>query len=244
MKEALRWAWPRCAGWVAGVTILLAASSAQADDKPDTVVLKSGGRLRGTVMEEDPQRGVSIKLLDGTTRKVLPKEVDHVDYAAAASPPSIAPRPPPTPAAPLPMALPPPMYMPVNVEGNHSSSKSLTAVWVTGLVGFLVVYTAGIPITAAVAYGTHGDHPAASVGEACVPLAGAWIGLADSQPGETSGQKAAIVAAGIAQLTFATLFVVGLSVRHDSRETASGAHLFVSPLLAPGATGGAVGGVF
>ena len=48
---------------------LLFASSARAA-APDEVLLANGGRLRGTVMEDDPVKGVSIQLLDGSTRRV------------------------------------------------------------------------------------------------------------------------------------------------------------------------------
>jgi hypothetical protein len=68
----------------------------------DTVFLKNGGRVRGTVIEEEPERGVRLKLADGTLRSIKPSEVDHVTYAdaAAPSPPPAAP----VTTAPLPVA--------------------------------------------------------------------------------------------------------------------------------------------
>jgi hypothetical protein len=37
--------------------------------------------MRGLVMEEDPKRGVTIKLIDETVRKLAPGEVKSVEYA-------------------------------------------------------------------------------------------------------------------------------------------------------------------
>ena len=45
----------------------------------DTVYLANGGILRGTVFEVDPKRGTSIKLLDGTVRKLKPSEVKKLE---------------------------------------------------------------------------------------------------------------------------------------------------------------------
>ncbi len=66
------------------VCVLLAAHRAYADD--DIVFLKSGGRVRGVIVVEDPKTGVRIKLADGTIRSVAHAEVDHVQYAGAAAP--------------------------------------------------------------------------------------------------------------------------------------------------------------
>jgi hypothetical protein len=77
---------------------LFLTNRARADD---TVFLKNGGRVRGSVVEEDPQKGVRVKLQDGTLRTVTSGDVDHVQYGDAASPP-VAASPPPAviPAAP------------------------------------------------------------------------------------------------------------------------------------------------
>jgi len=72
---------------------LLLATVALADTPPDTVFLANGGRLVGTVVTEDPDHGVTIKLLDGTIRTVKREEVKTVQYGAqsvAATPPSAA----------------------------------------------------------------------------------------------------------------------------------------------------------
>src|SRR5262249_49139105 len=103
---------------VAVTAIELLTGPARADGD-DVVYLKNGGRMRGSVMVEDPQRGVRIKLIDGTVKTVPPSDVDHVDYAQSASAPRAAPpahappeQPAPAPAqpspAPPPAAAPPP----------------------------------------------------------------------------------------------------------------------------------------
>jgi hypothetical protein len=62
------------------VGALLAATPARADNVTDTVLLTNGGRVRGTVMEDDPQKGTSVKLADGTFVRVKPAEVKQVLY--------------------------------------------------------------------------------------------------------------------------------------------------------------------
>jgi hypothetical protein len=66
--------------------VLLAPTNAYADD---IVFLKGGGRVRGTVIEEDPKAGVRIKLADGSFRTVTHAQVDRVEYAPAEAPPPV-----------------------------------------------------------------------------------------------------------------------------------------------------------
>lgn len=67
----------------------LVTPRAFAGDVDDTVLLKNGGRVRGTVLEESPQTGVSVRVADGTIRTIPAAEVDHVVYPASggATPP-------------------------------------------------------------------------------------------------------------------------------------------------------------
>jgi hypothetical protein len=62
---------------------LLLAGPALADDVRDTIMLANGGRIRGTVMEEDPKAGVLIRLPDGTTKRIPDREVNEVVYGGA-----------------------------------------------------------------------------------------------------------------------------------------------------------------
>jgi hypothetical protein len=119
---------------------LAVAAPARAGDTDDTVFLKNGGRVRGTVMTEDPKQGVKVKLADGTVKTVGAAEVDHVDYggaAAAAPPPPATPEPapatPPPPAA-APPAAPPPAFPPP--AAAPPAGDSAPATWQHDHLGF------------------------------------------------------------------------------------------------------------
>jgi hypothetical protein len=86
---------------------LSTSTRAHAGETDDTVMLKNGGRVRGIVVEEDPAKGVRIKLPGGELRAIPAKDVDRVVYGAAPSP---APPPPPAPA-PVPTMSPSPVAM-------------------------------------------------------------------------------------------------------------------------------------
>jgi hypothetical protein len=81
-----------------------ASRAALAQVADDTVFLKSGGRIRGTVMVEDPSSGVRVKLSDGTVREVPAADVARVEYASDAH--SAAPPAAPAPALTAPGAAP------------------------------------------------------------------------------------------------------------------------------------------
>lgn len=57
----------------------VAPSSAPRADVVDMVVLKTGVKLRGVVMEDEPTR-VAIKLVDGSTRVLRRSEIERVEY--------------------------------------------------------------------------------------------------------------------------------------------------------------------
>jgi hypothetical protein len=91
------------------VHVAIAALLAAAAADLDTVFLKNGGRLRGTVLEEDPARGVSIQIPGGDLRKLAPDEVVRVEYGdGAVRTPGAQPAPAPQPQwQPLPPAAQP-----------------------------------------------------------------------------------------------------------------------------------------
>lgn len=108
------------------IPAVVAALLAGADPGFDTVFLQNGGRVRGTIVEEDPARGVTIQVPGGEVRTLLPAEVSRIEYRdgsagstgsppqplpPAAAPPSSAgpnePAPPPLPAPAEPTPLPP-----------------------------------------------------------------------------------------------------------------------------------------
>jgi hypothetical protein len=83
----------------------------------DTVFFLGGGRVRGTVLEESPTTGVTIRLLDGNVRRYSRSEIVRIEYADGsvsrrrqAPPPRPAPMGP-SQAAPLPPSE-PPVYQP------------------------------------------------------------------------------------------------------------------------------------
>jgi hypothetical protein len=103
-----------------------AAQAASADEPEDTVFLSNGGRLRGTVIEQDPERGVKLRLLDGSIRKLKTGDVARIEYAAdpdaAPAPPPEAPAAAPAPAPappPPPYSIPPPPPAPVPEAAKH-----------------------------------------------------------------------------------------------------------------------------
>ncbi|HEU4381861.1 MAG TPA: hypothetical protein VFR85_00050 [Anaeromyxobacteraceae bacterium] len=93
--------------------ILVALALSMQAQSLDTVVLKGGGILRGTVVEDVPGQDLVLLMPDGTTRKVPRAEVVRVEWAAPPgqpvppAPPGIPP-PPPYPGPPPPYPGPPP----------------------------------------------------------------------------------------------------------------------------------------
>ena len=65
---------------IALIPVAIAAILATAAPALDTVFLRNGGRLRGTVVEEDPAKGISIQLPTGEVRKLLPSDIARVEY--------------------------------------------------------------------------------------------------------------------------------------------------------------------
>lgn len=80
------------------IPMALVALLAGADPGFDTVFLQNGGRVRGTVVEEDPARGVTVQVPGGQLRTVPPGEVFRIEYrdgtigSIGAQPPPQAPR--------------------------------------------------------------------------------------------------------------------------------------------------------
>ena len=81
-----------------------------AETPVDTAYFLGGGRVRGTVIEENPRTGVKVRLLDGTVQTYPREELVRIEYAdgstshrVTAPPPLLtAPAPQPPPAAPPP----------------------------------------------------------------------------------------------------------------------------------------------
>jgi hypothetical protein len=94
--------------------ILAALLLSQQPGQYDTVVLSSGGFLRGTVVEDVPGADLVLLMPDGTSRKIPRSQIVRVDWAAAPAqaapppPPAAAPPPPPSAAPPPPPGYPAP----------------------------------------------------------------------------------------------------------------------------------------
>lgn len=122
--------------------MLCAPALAHAGDSDDTVFLKNGGRVRGTVLVEDPAKGVTLKLADGTSRTVPAAEVKNVEYAAAAGASTAAPAPAPASVgyAPAPAPAPAataPQPAPVAVAPTEPAEPPYhrrTGLFVTGII--------------------------------------------------------------------------------------------------------------
>ena len=74
---------PRWVATALGLVLLLMTGQADAGDIDDTVFLKSGGRARGTVIEEDPRTGVTLRLPNNTLRTFKPDDVARVEYGTS-----------------------------------------------------------------------------------------------------------------------------------------------------------------
>ena len=66
------------------VPAALAALVSLAAPDLDTVMLRDGGRLRGTIVEETRAAGVTIQLPDGRVERVAPEQVQRVVYGDGA----------------------------------------------------------------------------------------------------------------------------------------------------------------
>ncbi|MGB8933422.1 MAG: hypothetical protein WCC48_19420 [Anaeromyxobacteraceae bacterium] len=62
------------------IPVVVAAVLAGADPGFDTIYLQNGGRILGTIVEEDPGRGVTIQVPGGEVRTLPPGEVSRVEY--------------------------------------------------------------------------------------------------------------------------------------------------------------------
>jgi hypothetical protein len=94
----------RIATTVAALALLLASASPAHAADDDVVMLVNGGRVRGTVIQEDPAQGVRVRLLDGTFRSIPAKDVKKVEYAGSSAPTEAPPEPTPAPAPQMPAA--------------------------------------------------------------------------------------------------------------------------------------------
>lgn len=81
----------RCAPLaVLALLCVLGFSSVALADDDDVVMLKNGGRVVGKVVIDDPQEGVTVKILEGQVKKIPRSEIQSVEYATRKSAPKEA----------------------------------------------------------------------------------------------------------------------------------------------------------
>lgn len=222
--------------WTASATALAAEAT------PDTVHLTNGGRLRGTVSEEDPRTGVKIVLADGSVRSVPAADVRRVEYGSDAA--SAAPAPAPGSCACPPGAstgtvlLPsgatvactcaaPAFYGPGGVapaQGGPAAypervptgeTKGIKGLYIAGPIVLGVAWIATIGVTAGVA--AERDKGEATA-YACIPVAGPWVMLGSNL--KTDDYVAPLVVSGVLQGSGLLMTILGVAIRRPVYRTA------------------------
>ncbi len=215
--------------WIVAVGVALATSaslvaSAQSPAGDDVVYLANGGRLRGTVIEEDPSRGVRIQLADGTVQTVPAADVTRVAYggAGAAQPTGPAPAAPP--------AVPPggpgpgygaPGYGPgagwARGDTYTRETRGIPGLYIAGPIVLGVAWLTTIAVTTAInSEGGVEDSEAKAIGYACIPIAGPWAMMADSDV-DTRDYTAPLVVSGVLQGAGLAMTILGLTIRREVR---------------------------
>jgi hypothetical protein len=165
-----------------------APARAKAADGIDTVYFLGGGRVRGTVIEENPKTGVRVRLLDGTVQTYSRDELVRIEYADGSVSRRVTPAPASVPApAPAPAAAPPPpekdkkekpqpfpLYLSLGVGatflgGDAESGVPMSEVLVSQQAH--VSSELGLRLSPGFALGVYGDvgggDPASSIREQC-----------------------------------------------------------------------------
>lgn len=195
---------------------------AHAGDNDDTVFLKNGGRIRGTVLVEDPGKGVTIKLADGTSRTLAPAEVKNVEYGGAAAAPAAAPTPAPVASAPAPApaaaapapAAPAPAALPISATPAQPAEPHYhrrMGLLITGIVVMGAgAVAAGVGAGLAVSAEGHGNSCNGSGSGGCTDEStqAAGIGLA--------------VLGGVALAAGAPFLILGMIKKPDDPRAESG----------------------
>jgi hypothetical protein len=170
------------------------------------VFFLGGGRVRGTVLEESPANGVTIRLLDGNLRRYSRDEIVRIEYSdgsvsrrrqapppapvPAAPPPAVAPAPPPA-LPPQPPAYQPqksqgpllPVYGAVGLGATMFSGKSFQGVEMDDEFNpqAHLSLEGGIRLSPAFAIGVYGDggagDPSRSVRDACDAVGATCTGV-------------------------------------------------------------------
>lgn len=209
----------------AGLALASVAQDARADDV-DVVLLQNGGRVQGTVVEDDPATGVQVRMADGTLARIPRASVQSVQYAHAAT---VAPR-----SAPASTS---------ETEARAPGSHPGRGLLIGGLTTWTSAYVVGIVGSAIVSATTRGNVPL-TVGVAAIPLVGPWIAfpVISATNGQVSAVGyAAIAVLGILQGVGFGMFVAGAVIGAKSDTVA----LRLTPTFDPnGGAGVGLSGTF
>jgi hypothetical protein len=165
-----------------------APQSKAAEAPIDTVFFFGGGRVRGTVIEENPKTGVRVRLLDGSIQTYSREDLVRIEYAdgsisrrkqpaPAAPPPAATPAPPAAvPAAPKKDEKPQlaPLYLSLGIGATFLGGDAARGVPMNAVVQTSQAHVSGelgLRLTPAFAVGAYGDvgasDPAASYRDTC-----------------------------------------------------------------------------
>lgn len=225
----------RVAGVIALVFIASIAVAARAQDATDTVLLVNGGRVRGTVLVDDPAQGiVSVRMADGRVRTLKRVQISRVEYAGKAPPP-------PAPIEPVTVATAAPVTVVtqpnVRVEPVVETT-TLKPVWMAGAIITLSVWA----LRAAITFGVCSSYSSNQRGcdgqdyaGAALPVIGAWVqaaqGIGGDHGASSAGAFGAIVGAGLVEAGGLAMFIIGLVVHRDVHrgpEPSGALHVFPS----------------
>jgi hypothetical protein len=173
------------------------------------VFLNGGGRIQGTVLDEDPKVGVTVRLPDGTVKKVPRANIASIDYGRGGGSQASAPTPQVAASAP---AAPPSWNKEAVPAQPATESVPIKPLWLTGALTLGATYVATIVTTAGFATGHQGA--GAPIALSAFPLAGPFIITAGY---ETKGALNALyVSYGVFQILGLGAFITGLAV-HRTR---------------------------
>jgi hypothetical protein len=204
--------------------------------------LKNGGFINGDIMEVMPQQYATIKLADGTIRKIEWSDIERVDTSATTAPePAPAAAQAPVVTTPVPVA---PVAPATTIKYEMRSVHGVPGLFVPGLIifGLSWIPTALLgPLISAVNNEDIYDDDSDSSGEAegvdiaasIVPVIGPWIGLASSN---SKVPRGIWIISGTAQTIGATLAIIGFVAKRNRRvavyasdETAKATIAYLTP---------------
>jgi hypothetical protein len=232
--------------------ILISPDSVRAE--AGSVYLKNGGQINGEIMEVMPQQYATVKLADGTVRKITWDEIDRVDTSSkkasepVAAPPTAQPAPAVTMPGPVAPAVPGP-----TIRYEERTVHGVPGMYIPGFVVFGISWVATMllgPIISAANSDTGDDDYYSSdysddssdsgpagidVAAAVIPVIGPWIGLASS---DSRVSDTAWILSGTTQALGIVLATVGLAMPrtrmvpvYSSNETGGATTAYLTPVI-------------